>query len=272
MVTSETSDSERQPSIETEAQEPTEQRVTLPVLYDTHFSYEALKRVLASDLLRAELTGRRGRLSGDEARRLSEAVLQRLDVPRADTSNLRDDLARLTAASWLGIGGQLNVPIGPATGQSKRINITRFREDAQGYEEIVSAHEDFHGQTRDLYDITWIATLSGCSGSFELIGLSLTPKSAEVEDDHDGILRTWVETAKRVGMTEDWIQARRQDFQTPNYGPRGPSWLAGDDTVNSDNVDWKAKYQALEFGGRMAKGEVNRFRQRVLERLLDVVI
>jgi hypothetical protein len=271
MVTSETSDSERQPSIETETHEPSEQRVTVPVQYETHFSYEVLKRVLASDLLRAELTGRRGRLSGDEARRLAEAVLQRLDVPRADTSNLRDDLARLTAASWLGIGGQLNVPIGPATGQSKRITITRFREDAQGYEEIVSAHEDFHGQTRDLYDLTWIASLSGCSGSFELIGLSLAQPSAEADDDHDSILQTWVEAAKRVGMPEDWIQARRQDFNNPNYGPRGPEWLAGD-AGGADRVDWKAKYQALEFGSRMAKGEFNRFRQRLIERLLDVVI
>lgn len=281
MVTSETSESERQPSIETEAQELSTQRITQRVEYEPlpqhieyeppGFTFEALKRVLASDLLRAELVGRRNRLNGDEAKRLAEAVLDRLNIPRADTSNLRDDVARLTAASWLGIGGQLNVPLGPATGQNKRVTITRFREDAQGYEEIVSAREDFYGQTRDVFDLSWTVSMGGCNGSFELKGLSITNAAVEQEDTHDSILRTWQETSKQLGMSEEWIRARRKDFSNPKFGANDMTLnLAG--AIDGDNVDWKARYQALVFGTKMAKGEFNRFRQHLIDRVLDVVI
>jgi hypothetical protein len=272
MVTSETSESERQPSIETEPQEPATQRLPQRIEYDPPgFTFEALKRVLASDLLRAELIGRRNRLNGDEARRLAEAVLDRLSIPRAETSNLRDDVARLTAASWLGVGGQLNVPLGPATGQNKRVTITRFREDAQGYEEIVSAREDFYGQTRDVFDLSWTVSMGGCNGSFELKGLSLAYAGVEQEDTHDSILRTWTETSKQLGMPEDWIRARRKDFSDPHFGDSDLARNVGG-PVDGDNIDWKAKYQALMFGTRMAKGEFDRFRQHLIERVLDLVI
>ena len=272
MVTSETSGSERQPSIETEAHETRVQTSIEPIAYEAPgFSFEALKRVVASDLLRAELIGRRGRLSGDEARRLAEAVLNRFNVPRADTSNIQDDLARLTAASWLGIGGQLNVPLGPATGQDKKITIIRFREDAQGYEEIVSANEEFNGQTRDMFDLTWTVSMGGCNGSFELKGLSMDTPGRHLEDSHDGIINSWAETAKQIGMPEDWVEARRQDFRDPNFGEKRGVFKTNA-ALAGENVDWKSKYQALEFGSRMAKGEFNRFRQRLIERVLDVII
>ena len=272
MVTSETSDSERQPSIETDQREPSVQRMLQADQHDDPgFSFEALKRVLASDLLRAGLVGRRQRLSGDEARRLAEAVLSRLNVPRVETDNLQDNLARLTAASWLGVGGQLNVPLGPATGQNKKVTVTRFREDAQGYEEIVSAQEEFQGQTRDIFDLSWTATMGSCNGSFELKGLSLAQHSSEPEDTHDAILRTWVAASRQVGMPEHWIQNSKQEFMNGNSSKRDLNRnIGGPDNV--DSIDWKAKYQALEFGSRMAKGEFHRFRQLLIERVLDLVI
>lgn len=272
MVTSETSGSERQPSIEPDAQEPVQKTIE-PIAYEAPgFSFEALKRVLASDLLRAELVGRRGRLSGDEARRLAEAILDRWKIPRADTSNIQDDLARLTAASWLGLGGQLNVPIGPAIGQNKKIVVTRFREDAQGYEEIVSATEEYHGQTRDMYDLLWTVSMGGCNGSFEMHGLSMAQPAPQRPDSHDNILNSWMEAAKQMGMPDDWVQARARDFRDPNFGDRRRAMNVNAGGVVDEKVDWKSKYQALEFGSRMAKGEFNRFRQRLIERVLDLVV
>lgn len=101
-----------------------------------NFSFESLRRVVASDLLRADIIGRRQRLTGDEGKRLADSILDRLNVPRSDAGNPREDMARLTAASWLGVGDQFNVPLGPSAGHGKRINVTRFRTDADGYEEI----------------------------------------------------------------------------------------------------------------------------------------
>ena len=274
MVTTETSDSEQQ-DVEADQQMPNtqskSQRLTQYVEREIPgFAFEALKRVLASDLLRAELIGRRQRLNGDEAKRLADAVLTRLSVPRADTDKSRDDIARITAASWLGVGGQLNVPLGPATGQNKRITVTRLRVDADGYEEIVSAQDDHRGQIREVFDLSWIATMGSCNGAFELKGLTLSDLPQEGEDEHDLIIDTWVEAAKRVGVGEDWVRSKRQAFVSdPNYTSSTHSIA---DAVGNDGVDWKSKYRALEFGSRMAKGEFQRFRQRLLERILDLII
>ena len=72
------------------------------------FAFETLKRALTTDLLRADLVGRRQRLNGDEAKRLADSVLDRLGVSRqaAGRSEPCDDIARMTAASWLGLGGR----------------------------------------------------------------------------------------------------------------------------------------------------------------------
>ena len=272
MVTSETSGSEQAGEEESQVPnaQPNHQRVMLPAhRVVPGFAFEALKRVVASDLLRADLIGRGHRLNGDEAKRLSDAVLDRLGVPRADTDNFRDDIARLTAASWLGVGEQLNVPLGPATGQNKRITVTRFRVDAEGYEEIMSAYDEAPGQAREVYDLSWTVTMGGCNGNFELKGLSVSDPTPEGDDDHDLILETWMDAAKQVGLGEDWVRTRRQSFEVPNYESGSRSM---GDSMSQDGVDWKSKYRALEFGTRMAKGEFHRFRQRLIEKVLDLVI
>ncbi|KAK3686714.1 hypothetical protein LTR37_019551 [Vermiconidia calcicola] len=232
------------------------------------FAFEVLKRVVASDLLRAQLVGRRQRLSGDEAKRLADAVLERLNVPRADTENSRDDIARLTAASWLGVGGQLNVPLGPANGQGKKITVMRLRVDADGYEEIVSAHDQGSGAIRELFDLSWTATMAGCTGTFELKGLSLDHPPPDDQDVHDTILDAWHDVARRVGIDEDRILTAMQNFQDEHNSSRG----AMINTATDDGVDWKSKYRVLEFGSRMAKGEFERFRQLLIERVLDTII
>lgn len=230
------------------------------------FAFEALKRVLASDLLRADLTGRRHRLNGDEAKRLADAVLERFNVPRADTDSPRDDIGRLTAASWLGVGDQLNVPLGPAIGQNKRVTVTRFRIDDEGYEEIVSAYDDNPGQIREVFDLSWTVTMGGCNGIFELKGLSLNDPIPKDADIHDRILDSWYETVQRVGVGEDDVGRLRQKFANSDRldNARG--------AVGEDGVDWKSKYRALEFGMKMAKGEFDRFRHRAIEKVLDALI
>lgn len=234
------------------------------------FAYEALKRILTSDLLRAHLSNRTTRLSGEESKHLAEAMLTRLAVPRADTENSRDDIARLTAASWLGIGGQLNVPLGPATSSGKRIVATRFRMDAEGYEEIVPPDYEGGGETREIFDVSWSAVQGGCSGVFEMKGLGFDKVDMEVEDDsHDALLKVALSRAAGVEVGEDnWVRAYMRDIGEGAGGARG----LGGDGAGDDGIDWKAKYMALEFGTRLAKGELERVKERLLERVLDAVI
>lgn len=215
------------------------------------FAYEALKRILTSDLLRAELSGRKHRLSGSESRRLADSILSRLKVPVEDTEDSRDDIARLTAASWLGLGGLLNVPLGVAASQGKKIAVTRFRTDNEGYEEVVSATDESTDGVKEIFDISWLTSLSGLSGTFEMKGLALEP-ALQKEDAHDAMLRRVVEVARSVGVHKaDEAMFRK-----------------GTNTAGGDSIDWKAKYQAMEFGAKLAKGEVDRVKERILDVLL----
>lgn len=229
------------------------------------FAFEALKRVLASDLLRAEVAGRRHRLTGEEAKRLADAVLERLNVPRNDTEASKDDIARLTAASWLGVGEQLNVPLGPAVGQQKRIAVTRFRRDDEGYEEVVAESDDDVEDTREVFDLFWTVSMGGCKGTFELRELSLGIERPRQIDVHDLMLETWAKTAIEVGMSQSSMDHVRQVFQAlPPDNHR--------DGFGDDGIDWKARAKALEFAGKLAKGEFDRFRQRTIEKVLDAIM
>ncbi|RMZ08152.1 hypothetical protein D0862_04047 [Hortaea werneckii] len=232
------------------------------------FAFEALKRILTSDLLRAELTGRRDRISGDEAKRLADAVLQRLGVPRQDTEESKDDIARLTAASWLGLGEQLNVPLGPATSTGKKIVVTRFRTDSEGYEEIVTADEGETSNVREVFDLSWIASINGCNGSFELKGLSLVEPEPHVEDTHDQMLRRTFALARDIGNSADGaLKNALQNATEARVGPITPGRR-----YDEDGVDWKAKCMAMEMGGRMAMGEYHKLRNRLIDQILDTLL
>ncbi|KAK0855092.1 hypothetical protein LTS02_011220 [Friedmanniomyces endolithicus] len=229
------------------------------------FAYEVLKRVLTNDLLRATLVGRQQRLNGDEAKKLSDAVLERMCIPKEDTEEPRDDIARLTAASWLGLGEQLNVPLGPATSHGKRINVTRFRMDTEGYEEIVSAQEGSSGDIREVFDLSWTVSMANCSGSFELKGLTFSTLVPLLDDDsHDAMLSKALFVAKQIGIPGD--QALKQSMLAA-AGMK--QYAAG---VPDTQVEWKARCMAMELGGQMARGELKRVKNQLLERILDIIL
>lgn len=228
------------------------------------FSFETLKRVVTSDLLRADMSGRRQRLSGDEAKRLADSVLDRLGVTREETGSPQDNLARLTAASWLGVGDQVNVPLGPATGHGKKINVTRFRLAADGYEEIIYEESAQEG-IREVFDIYWHVSQGGCMGSFEMKGLSLSASSTATESSettHDLMLRKALEAMRKLNKT-GWVENSMQEIA--RNVTRTPSYL-------DDNIDWKAKCKAMEFSTMVAKGEVERMKKSMVEKILDAVL
>lgn len=226
------------------------------------FAYFILKRALATDLLRADLIGRAHRLTGDEAQRLAEAVLDRFHIPVADGTTPKDDIARLTAASWLGLGEHMNVPLGPACGHTKRLSVTRFRVDpaGAGYEELVPPHAPPAPDVRDVFDLSWTVSMGGCNGNFSLAGLRLAGAAPKVvEDSHDALLTHFAEAAKVLGVDQPRIDRAMRATQV---GARG----AGEE------VDWKSRYMAMEFSSRVAKGELDRVKERIIEKILEAVM
>jgi hypothetical protein len=229
------------------------------------FSFEALKRVTTSDLLRADLVGRRQRLSGEEAKRLADAMLERLSVPRSAAGSIQDDISRLTVASWLGVSDHSNVPLAPAAGHSKRINVTRFRTDSDGYEEIINDDVAAEG-VREVFDVFWNVSMGGCIGTFEMKGLSLgttnVSEGATTETTHDLIMRKSIEAVycldKQGWVEESMGQVAQSAARTSRAG--------------EDHVDWKAKCKAMEFAAHVARGEVERQRKRMFEKIMDAVL
>lgn len=228
-------------------------------------SFEALKRILTSDLLRADVIGRRQRFTGDEAKRLADSMLERLSVPRKETGSAQDDTARMSAASWLGVGDQVNATHGLSAGHGKRINVTRFRTDADGYEEIIY-EEDDRQEGREVFDVFWRASMGGCIGTFEMKGLSISAQTGDNESTtetmHDLMLRKSIEAIYRLDKN-GWVENSMQEVAQS---------AARTSQAGDDKIDWKAKCKAMEFAANVAKGEVDRARKRWLEKILDAVL
>ncbi|KAK8200851.1 hypothetical protein M8818_006168 [Zalaria obscura] len=202
------------------------------------FAYEALKRSLAADLLRADFSGRLHppRLSGEEAKGLSDAILKKIGVPEADTENKRDDALRISSASWLGLSSTLGFSAG-STLNGKKVVVRRFILDHKGYE--VPIPEDLNPglemEVREYFDVSWQLGFGGVSGDFSVKGVQLGEKQpSETEKLENNVM-----------MILDSNKGKRDD-----------------------EVDWKAEYRALELGARMMKGQTDEMRERVLDAIL----
>lgn len=230
------------------------------------FTFEALKRVLTSDLLRADVHGRRQRLSGEEAKRLADSMLDRLHVPRTGVAS-KDDVARLNAATWLGVGDHGDVPFHSTAGHGKRISVTRFRADNEGYEEIVK-DDSMTNDTREVFDVQWHTSMGGCVGSFEMKGLSLATGPAAAshevtgESTHDMMLRKGIEAIYKLDK-RGWVEDSMREIAQSAAQQYRPS---------EDNIDWKARCKAMEFASNVARGEVQRARARMLEQVINAVL
>lgn len=102
-------------------------------------------------------------------------------------------------------------------------------------------------------------------GSFEMKGLSLAAPSVALDhpkSTHDMVLKKSTEALQNINK-EGWLENAVKDvYKTATKEGRG----------SEDNIDWRAKCKAMEFSAMIAKGEVERVRQRLLERLMDTLL
>ena len=195
-------------------------------------AYEALKRVLAADLLRAEFSGRKGRLLGPEAARLSDAILQRFGVPKADSDNKRDDALRIAATSWLGVSRQLGFDSATPC-KEKEVAGQRFAIRDNGIEERIGPDEPAQ-RVKEKFDVSWSAGFGGVGGKFCAVGLELAQEEVDPND----------------------AEARAQEM------------IKEVARMPESEIDYKQKYMALDFTVRLMKGQLNRLQDKVLDALL----
>ncbi|GAB7354423.1 hypothetical protein MBLNU459_g4914t1 [Dothideomycetes sp. NU459] len=198
------------------------------------FAYEAAKRILAADLLRAKVTGRDERLYIDEAKRLADAMLLRFGLPRSDSANNVDDAVRISAGSWLGISPQLGYGAGHPCAE-KSVVVHRFAVHDDGTETPLEPGQTAH-KTKDKFDVTWSCGFGGVAGRFAVTSVELGP---------------------------DLVVDRQQD----------PEWRAEQIAASvagqpPQDVDWRTKFMALDLSLRLMKGQFRALQQKVLSAVL----
>jgi ARS binding protein 2 len=220
-------------------------------------SNEDLKRALAADLLRGDISGRGGkRLRGSEAKELAECLLCRLrsqavESPAADAAN---DTLNLTCATWLGLCSLPALHVGASaglnlnvTGGTKKIYVQRYRVGRDGYDSPIDEDDDprdertttgaeAEGEIRETFDVEWSSSLGGLSGHFSVKGLTI----GKGGEEDAGVAGRNGRAGRKESLPEDNVSA----------------------TV------WKQRYLAAERKLRESREEVGNLRDKVLEVVL----
>jgi len=227
---------------------------------------ELLKRALAADLLRAELTGREGRLTGHEATALSSAAFKRI-TPMLTTAEANSALS--TATSWLCLRNPLDPEAVSASARRpripKKINITRFIIDEEGYEVPISTANATTSSaevtvSRQVFDIIWSDSIGGLRADFSIRDLEIGPSSSpDIIDD----------TVEQTGADRYRVLEHRSSDIMAAAGI-GRQHGATIEDGEEAGVDWRARYMALEENMKTMMGLFERAREAVLDTALSL--
>ncbi|KAL1636906.1 hypothetical protein SLS56_001003 [Neofusicoccum ribis] len=152
---------------------------------------EGLKRLLAADLLRADLSGRK-RLRGHEAKALADALLNQLSTQN-ETNGAEESATSHSQVSWLGYSTHLGLGPAPLPSGIKKIVVQKYRVSEDGYESPVDEDDDEREEStpapgqgmkiKETFDVSWSLMLGGCSGKFSVKGLMI---DAGGDDEGEG--------------------------------------------------------------------------------------
>ncbi|KAL1623864.1 hypothetical protein SLS54_004329 [Diplodia seriata] len=155
---------------------------------------EMLKRLLAADLLRADLSGRR-RMRGHEAKGLADAILTQLSSQN-EPSGAGGDAVNQGLANWLGFSTHLGLGLAPVPSGIKKIDVQKYRVSEDGYESPIDADDGERedsalalgegSKIKETFDVSWSLTMGGCTGKFSVKGLMIESKGAGENEGKDG--------------------------------------------------------------------------------------
>ena len=232
-------------------------------------SNEDIKRGLAADLLRADISGLargRKRLRGSEAKDLAAALLARLGGKDQIVSN--SDVV----VSWLGLDmGRTSLSAGPSTGTprigmglgQKRITVQRYRVNGDGYDSPIDDDDadvsapglardgEDRPEVREAFDVEWTSRFGALNGSFHVRGLSLGDVTAEGSASGEGL------SAR---------SSHRSHPSDPRLEGQGNANAASSST--RDIEQWKSRLLDMEKRLEESQEEVQRLREKVLEAVL----
>ncbi|KAF4553964.1 putative ARS-binding protein [Elsinoe fawcettii] len=253
-----------QPSIEMVPGAEDEDAVPLPVPKGCiEVAYETLKRSLAADLLRGQVKGQNGPITGLVARQLASTALDRIGLQNRGRLTLE---AVMSASIHLGLTHMINFEkvIGVSlaflpVGAEKKIQVRRFAIDEDGYEEPLQEDGTFDGEdarpVKHVYDISWQINTGGLQGEMYLKGLELGVDMS-VEDQEN-------ETAMLKDLRDQSAEVMR-DVRHATVLNSTEDVHAGAEAQTPGTVDWREKYFELE--------KLNKGMHNVLEKAKDKMI
>ncbi|KAF2845381.1 hypothetical protein T440DRAFT_460526 [Plenodomus tracheiphilus IPT5] len=161
---------------------------------------ETLNRILATELIRAPLSGRRKRLRGNEAKTLASCILQPLYAKPTPTTTatiptttavMSDAALSIAISACLGLTSAVGIGAGGPNGGVKKVECSRFRVGGDGYESPVDEEdEDCNeeqgqdedsggGRVKETFDVWFRVGFGGLSGEWVVKGLELGALSQE---------------------------------------------------------------------------------------------
>lgn len=116
------------------------------------------------------------------------------------------------------------------------------------------------------------AQIGSCQGKFEISSLTLSPTEKTTNSDiHDVILTKVLEQVRAQGLGEvgdlESRGARNAERNVVTIRKE-----MGTEDQSDDSIDWKTKYRMMEFGSALAKGEFDRYRELMLQKVLDIFV
>ena len=227
-------------------QQPLSPRTQPPAL-PASVPREALHRALATELIRAPLSGRRKRLRGSEAKNLAGAILRPLYRTGGSTSD--DAILSIAVTSCLGLGAQVGLDgtdgagAGPR-GSVKRVECFRYRVGRDGYESPVDEDDgadvpersrgDGDGLVRETFDVYLSVAFGGLFGEWTAKGLSAGAGDAGAE-------------GSRGGSNEDGVTEEK---------------------AAEDAFDWRSKFLIAQRRLRESEEEARQLKERILDAVL----
>ncbi|KAF2865605.1 ARS binding protein 2-domain-containing protein [Massariosphaeria phaeospora] len=183
----------------THAQSPARPQTRLPQTVSPlpDLPPETLNRVLAAELIRAPLSGRRKRLRGTEAKNLASSILQPLYAkPTAGAASpakiMSDQILSIAISGCLGLTGAVGLGMGGPNGRVRRVECVRFRVGGDGYESPIDEDDEdadsLHdtGAIRETFDVYFDISFGGLTGEWNAKGILATSARMEQAQDTAG--------------------------------------------------------------------------------------
>lgn len=152
---------------------------------------DTLNRALATELIRAPLSGRRKRLRGTEGKMLASAILTPLYNKSNSAKSISDSILGVVISSCLGLCSQVGLGAGGPIGKVTRVESMRYRVGGDGYESPVDEDDELDGldgagagRVRETFDVYFSVSFGALAGEWNVKGLSAT--SVEENGNADG--------------------------------------------------------------------------------------